>query len=90
MDERIEPLFSELSDMNVEASKVASETWRLVAEYEQQFRHNKVQLGYEDAAAYLSGVDRRTGGETNGCGKKRGRHRCRRPMEDRTQRHRGS
>jgi hypothetical protein len=51
MDERIEPLFSELSDMNVETNKVASETWRLVAEYEQQFRHNKVQLGFEDAAA---------------------------------------
>jgi hypothetical protein len=51
MDERIEPLFSELNDMNVEVSKVASETWRLVAEHEQQFRHNKVQLGFEDAAA---------------------------------------
>jgi hypothetical protein len=51
MEERIETLFSELSDMNVETSKVASETWRLVAEYEQQFRHNKVQLGFEDAAA---------------------------------------
>ena len=51
MDERIETLFSELSDMNVETSKVTSETWKLVAEYERQFRHNKVQLGYEDAAA---------------------------------------
>jgi hypothetical protein len=47
----LETLFSELSDMNVETSKVTSETWNLVAEYERQFRHNKVQLGYEDAAA---------------------------------------
>jgi hypothetical protein len=30
MDERIETLFCELSDMNVETSKVASETWRLL------------------------------------------------------------
>jgi hypothetical protein len=52
MDERIETLFSELSDMNVETSNVKSETWRLVADYEQQFRHDKVQLGYEDAAAH--------------------------------------
>jgi tRNA U54 and U55 pseudouridine synthase Pus10 len=51
MDERIDTLFSELSDMNVETSKITSETWRLVAECEQQLRH-KVQVGYEDAAAH--------------------------------------
>jgi tRNA U54 and U55 pseudouridine synthase Pus10 len=51
MDERIETLFSKLTDMNVETSEVTSETWRLIAESEQQFRHN-VQVGYEDAAAH--------------------------------------
>jgi hypothetical protein len=49
MDERIETLFSELRGMSVETSKVTSETWRLVAEYEKQFRHDK--LGHEDTAA---------------------------------------
>ena len=51
MDKRVEALFRDLSDMTVETSNVKSETWKLVAEYEQQFR-NKVQPGYEDAAAH--------------------------------------